>query len=77
MFIPNLHHLSHNVLLVVVVAVIFKLILDLRILFKDVILQILLAQGEGVHFLLSSINKLRLSVVANIVVTDVAAFVND
>ena len=77
MFIPNLHHLSHNVLLVVVVTVIFKLILDLRVLFKDVILQILLAQGEGVHFLLSSINKLRLSVVANIVVTDVAAFVND
>ena len=77
MFIPNLHHLSHNVLLVVVVTVIFKLILDLRVLFKDVILQILLAQGEGVHFLLSSINKLRLSVVANIVVTNVAAFVNN
>ena len=77
MFIPNLHHLSHNVLLVVVVTVIFKLILDLRVLFKDVILQILLAQGKGVHFLLSSINKLRLSVVANIVVTNVAAFVNN
>ena len=77
MLIPNLHHLSHNVLLVVVVTIIFKLILDLRILFKDVILQILLAQGKGMHFLLSSVNKLRLSIVANIVVTDVAAFIND
>ena len=77
MLISNLHHLSHNVLLVVVVTIIFKFILDLRVLFKDVILQILLAQGEGVHFLLSSVNKLRLSVVANIVVTDVATFVND
>lgn len=41
--IPNLNHLCHNILLVVVVAVVLEFILNLRVLIKDVVLKVLLA----------------------------------